>query len=197
MTMGNKKYWTIGMSSLGGITPIVSLGQLVTVVDIVLGAAVLGGITFGVCSMFNSNGSSQTKTIVNSPTNRFSKFIKTAVSGVPQANGWYRDPSGLDLWRYLENGQWTIHVSHGQKDTTSMNTPSEISEPASSDNFMNSLHERIESSERSVDSATKPAESVQLAQKLEQIERIAELRQKDMISQQEFENLKSEILGNQ
>ena len=194
--MGNRTYWTIGMSLLGAIAAIVSLGQLVTIVDIILGAAILGGITFGVCSTFKSKESSQTKTISKAPANRISNFFKTAVTGAPQSDGWYNDPSGLDFWRYFENGQWTIDVRHRHEPSTTVDLSPEVSEPTPPDNFSNSLHERIESGPRSGDDATKPAESVQLSQRLEQIERIAELRQNDMISRQEFEKLKSEILGN-
>jgi hypothetical protein len=142
--MEYRKYWTIGMSLLGAIAAIVSQGQLVTIVDIILGAAILGGVTFGVCSTFKSKESSETETISKGPANRIGNFFKTAVTGAPQSDGWYNDPSGLDFWRYFENGQWTIDVRHKHK-TTTMDSSPEVFEPTPSDNFSNSLHERIES----------------------------------------------------
>lgn len=143
--MENRTYWTIGMSLLGAIAAIVSLGQLVTIVDIILGAAIVGGITFGVCSTFKSKESSKTKTISKGPTNRISNFFKTAVTGAPQSDGWYNDPSGLDFWRYFENGQWTIDVRHKHKTSTIIDSSPEVFEPTPSDHFPNSLHETIES----------------------------------------------------
>jgi hypothetical protein len=192
--MGNREYWTIGMASLGAIAA--SQGQMTTLPDILLGAALSGGIAFGVGSIFKSEDSNKTGTIGNSTVNRLSNFRKTAVPRLPKVDGWYRDPSGLDIWRYFENGQWTLDVSDKYKKANKTKKTAEDPEPTSSVLDSNLPHERSESSARGGDSATKSAESVQLSQRLEQIERIAELRQNDVISQQEFEKLKSEILGN-
>ena len=115
--MGNREYWTIGMASLGAIAA--SQGQVTTLPDIVLGAVLSGGITFGIASMvMKKQTKSETKSIlvVNQKNQTDFRNARKESLEIPKEmpdtiDGWYQDPSKLHVFRYLHNGNWTDYVS--------------------------------------------------------------------------------------
>ena len=205
--MGNREYWTIGMSSLGAISA--TQGEVTTLPDILLGAALIGGITYGIASVFKSKESNKTKSAgitmssqvvanyddTNLP-NDVKEFLKSLEIVKNRLDGWYRDPSGQYRLRYFQKGRWTMAVSDSESDTEKSEALSKFLKPTST---IATTISQPATTPTSANMTSQPHSSptptpVNLT--IEQLERIAELRQNDVISQQEFEKLKSEILGN-
>lgn len=197
------------MSSLGAIAAIVSLGQLVTIVDIILGAATLGGITYGIASVFKSQESNKTGSVgitMNSQIianyddmdlpNDVKEFLKSLEIVKNRLDGWYRDPSKLFRLRYFQKGRWTLAVSDSESETEKAEAISKFLKPTSTTVKTVSQPATIQTTAN----MTSPPHSLTMLplvnQTIEQLERIAELRQNNVISQQEFEKLKTQILGN-
>jgi len=202
----------MGMAILGGIAA--SQGAVRTPVDTVLGALINGGLTYGIASIYISQKSKTTK--LNSASNgtqreltmtpnlntsnipdELKDFLKTLEIVPGRNNGWYKDPSNLYKLRYFYKGNWTLAVSDSE---------SEIEKEAALFQYLKtSLPPETSISAQTtinyVESNSNPTltlkEPTAMNQRIEQLERIAELRQNNMISELEHEKLKSEILSNQ
>jgi hypothetical protein len=209
--MDNRLKWTIGMTFLGGL--LATMGEVVNPLDSIIGAAVLGGITYGIASIIISL---QPKSVVASNTANNYQSASTVTANYSDANisddmkeflqtleivkgrydGWYKDPSNLYKLRYFHKGKWTLAVS----DSDSAQEKSE----ALSKHLAPSAHVETLAppAELNRDAAPRPnpvlpkTEPNGMNQKIEQLERLGTLRKNDMISESEHERLKSEILGN-
>lgn len=209
--MGNREKWALGMAVLGGIAA--STGEVVHPIDTLLGALILGGITFGIASI---TGSLQTKPTarenaangyqgVFSVTTNYEdanipedmkEFLQTLEIVKGRHDGWYKDPSNLYKLRYFHKGKWTLAVA----DSDSAQEKSE----ALSKHLTPSTHVEtlVPPADLSRDAAPRfnpvppKTEPNGMNQKIEQLERLGTLRKNDMISESEHERLKSEILGN-
>lgn len=125
------------MAVLGGFAAIAALGGSVTLIDIILGASLNGGITFGIATLLISQKSAITqlapKSILRESATKVAiydemeiptemKDFLDSLEIVPgRLTGWYKDPSNLYKLRYFQNGKWTLAVS----DSDSENEKSE------------------------------------------------------------------------
>ena len=199
------------MAILGGIAA--SQGAVRTPVDTILGALINGGLTYGIASIYISQKSNTTKsnTAANGTQREFTMTPNLNDSNIPDElkdflqtleivpgrnNGWYKDPSSLYMLRYFHRGKWTLAVSDSESEAekqeslakhmkTSPTTEIPISSPTTNTHVV---------SISNPNSLLK--EPTAMNQRIEQLERIAELRQNNMISELEHEKLKSEILSN-
>jgi hypothetical protein len=205
--MGSREYWTIGMSSLGAISA--TQGEVTTLPDILLGAALWGGITYVIASVFKSQESKKTKSVgitMNSQVdanyddtelpNDVKEFLKSLEIVKNRLDGWYRDPSNLFRLRYFQKGRWTLAVSDSESETEKSEAISKFLEPTSTIATTVSQPATIPANANMTSPPHSSTTPTPVNQTIEQLERIVELRQNDVISQQEFEKLKSEILGN-
>lgn len=206
--MGNREYWTIGMASLGAIAA--SQGQATTLPDIILGAALTGGMAFGIGSIFKAEDSKLKKLADNKPLVELSvdysqadlsdvdrEFLQSLEIVKGRLDGWYRDPSNLYRLRYFRNGKWTLAVSNSESETEKTEALIKISTKTSAtERPVSPPVEPLSSSSGSTLSAsTNTPVQHNLDHAIKQLERIAELRRSNMISDAEHEKLKSEILG--
>ena len=209
--MDNRGKWTIGMAILGGIAA--SQGAVRTPVDTILGALINGGLTYGIASIYISQKSKTTKfnSVANDTQREFTmtpnlddsvipdelkEFLQTLEIVPGRNNGWYKDPSNLYKLRYFYKGKWTLAVSDSESEIEKKEAilkhlkASPISETSSSPPIKND-HVASKSYPAPI-----PNEPTAMNQRIEQLERIAELRQNNMITDLEHEKLKSEILSN-
>ena len=199
------------MAILGGIAA--SQGAVRTPVDTILGALINGGLTYGIASLYISQKSKITKSssATNDTQREFTKTPNLINSNIPDElkdflqtleivpgrnNGWYKDPSNLYKLRYFYKGKWTLAVSDSESEAekqeslakhlkTSLSTETPISSPT--------INTHVASNSNPTSLLKEPTA---MNQRIEQLERIAELRQNNMISDLEYEKLKSEILSN-
>ena len=208
--MDNRGKWTIGMAILGGIAA--SQGAVTTPVDTILGALINGGLTYGIASIYISQKSKTTKpnSAANNTQREFTmtpnldnsvipdelkEFLQTLEIVPGRNNGWYKDPSNLYKLRYFYKGNWTLAVSDSESETEKeaalfqyLKTSPPPETPISAQTTNN--HGASKSYPAPI-----PNEPTTMNQRIEQLERIAELRQNNMISDLEHEKLKSEILS--
>jgi hypothetical protein len=199
------------MAILGGIAA--SQGAVRTPVDTILGALINGGLTYGIASLYISQKSKTTKSssatndtqreftmtpnLINSNIpDELKDFLQTLEIVPGRNNGWYKDPSNLYKLRYFYKGKWTLAVSDSESEAekqeslakhlkTSLSTETPISSPT--------INTHVASNSNPTSLLKEPTA---MNQRIEQLERIAELRQNNMISDLEYEKLKSEILSN-
>jgi hypothetical protein len=209
--MDNRLKWTVGMTFLGGL--LASMGEVTHPIDTIIGAAILGGITYGIASIIislqpkavapsnttNSYQRASNMTANYSDTNisdEMKDFLQTLEIVKGRYDGWYKDPSNLYKLRYFHKGKWTLAVS----DSDSAQEKSEalskhLAPSAQTETF-------APPAELSRDAALRPnpipskSAPTDMNQKIEQLERLGTLRKNDMISESEHERLKLEILGN-
>jgi hypothetical protein len=208
--MGNREKWTIGMAILGGIAA--SVGEFRNPIDTILGATINGAITYGIATIYiSSQKSKQTKTTTTSTTNEkttmtrlnfddsqihidMREYLQTLEVVPGRNNGWYKDPANLYLLRYFHNGKWTLAVSFTDSETDKNSALSEYRRP---DFISTSKTEPLVSKAltNQLLTTSSTSNSVGISQKIEHLERIAELRNRDMISEGEYEQLKKDVLG--
>ena len=209
--MGVREKWTIGMAILGGIAA--SVGDVKNPIDTILGATINGAITFGIATIYISSQKSKhdkTSTAANT-TERIAmkqlnfddsqipsdmkEFLKT-LEVVPGRNdGWYKDPSNCYMLRYFHNGKWTLVVSDTDSETEKSSLLSKYIRANSSSPTPQIQPLATETSVNPLAIVHSTPNSVGLSQKIEQLERIAELRNREMISEAEYEQLKKDVLS--
>jgi hypothetical protein len=199
------------MAILGGIAA--SQGAVRTPVDTVLGALINGGLTYGIASIYISQKSKTTK--LNSTANGTQReftmtpnlntsnipdelrdFLKTLEIVPGRNNGWYKDPSNLYKLRYFFKGNWTLAVSDSESEIekeAALFQYLKTSPPSETPISAQPTITHIASNSNPTPTLKEPTA---MNQRIEQLERIAELRQNNMISDLEHEKLKSEILSN-
>ena len=199
------------MAILGGIAA--SVGEVRNPIDTILGATINGAITYGIATIYiSSQKSKQTKTAATSTTNGkntmtrlnfddtqipidMREFLQTLEIVPGRNNGWYKDPANLYLLRYFHNGKWTLAVSDTDSETDKNSALSEYMRPNSF--ISNAKTEPLATKEftNQLVTASSTSTSVGISQKIEHLERIAELRNRNMISEGEYEQLKKDVLG--
>jgi hypothetical protein len=212
--MGNREKWALGMAFLGGIAA--STGEVVHPIDTLLGALILGGITFGIASI---TGSLQTKptasgstanghqgvTGVTGVTANYSdanvsddmkEFLQTLEIVKGRHDGWYKDPSNLYKLRYFHQGKWTLAVSDGDSAQEKSEALSKHLAPSAQVDALAPPAELSRDTAPRFNPVSPKSVPSEMNQKIEQLERLGTLRKNDMISESEHERLKSEILGN-
>jgi hypothetical protein len=199
------------MTFLGGL--LASMGEVTHPIDTIIGAAILGGITYGIASIIislqpklvtPSNTTSNSLKASNMTANYsdanipedMKEFLQTLEIVKGRYDGWYKDPSNLYKLRYFHKGKWTLAVA----DSDSAQEKSEaLSKHLTPSAQTETLAPPAESS-RDTAPRLSPVQSksapTDMNQKIEQLERLGTLRKNDMISEAEHERLKSEILGN-
>ena len=144
------------------------------------------------------------------------EYLQTLEVVPGRNNGWYKDPANLYLLRYFHNGKWTLAVSFTDSETEKNSALSEYRRPNSfiSTSKTEPLVSKALTNQLLTTSSTSKTEplvsqaltnqllttsstsnSVGISQKIEHLERIAELRNRDMISEGEYEQLKKDVLG--
>jgi len=123
--MDNRFKWTIGMSALGCIAAITTLGAAVTIADVFIGGLTLGGITFLISSIISStNGGGATLNLPKTSNHVLTasgsygpevseesrEFLDSLEIVQGRHDGWYKDPSGFHQLRFFENGVWTLAI---------------------------------------------------------------------------------------
>ena len=209
--MGNREKWALGMAVLGGIAA--STGEVVHPIDTLLGALILGGITFGIASIA---GSLQTKpttreNAVNGNQGALSvttnyddanipedmkEFLQTLEIVKGRQDGWYKDPSNLYKLRYFHKGKWTLAVSDSDSAQEKSEALSKHLAPSTQTETLAPPAELSRDTAPRLNPAPSKSAPTDMNQKIEQLERLGILRKNDMISEAEHERLKSEILGN-
>ena len=199
------------MAILGGIAA--SVGEVRNPIDIILGATINGAITFGIATIYiSSQKSKRNKTSIASDTNErntmtplnfdnsqipsdMEEFLQTLEVVPGRYDGWYKDPSNLYMLRYFHKGKWTLAVSDTDSETEKNSTLSKYIRPNSSSPTPRTQRLATETSANPLATVSSTPNSVGLSQKIEQLERIAELRNRDMISEAEYEQLKKDVLS--
>ena len=210
--MDNRGKWTIGMAILGGIAA--SQGAVRTPVDTVLGALINGGLTYVIASIYISQKSKTPKSnsVANGTLREFTMTPNLNTSNIPDElkdflktleivpgrnNGWYKDPSNLYKLRYFYKGNWTLAVSDSESEIekeAALFQYLKTSPPPENPIAAQTTITHVVSNSNPTNTLKEPTA---MNQRIEQLERIAELRQNNMISELEHEKLKSEILSNQ
>lgn len=204
--MGNREYWTIGLAFLGAVAA--SQGQVTTFPDILLGATLSGGMAYGIGSIFKSENSKLKKLANKKPLDEMPEdytladlstddreFLQSLEIVTGRLDGWYRDPSGLYRLRYFKNGEWTLAVSDSESELEKIQALVKISKKTSNAKFATSSQANPQTSPNTLSASTPTHLQQILNHSIEQLERIAELRRSNMISEAEYEKLKSIILG--
>lgn len=209
--MGNREKWTIGMAILGGIAA--SFGEVRSPVDTILGATINGAVTFGIATIYISlKKSKRNKTSTASDTTErntmtppnfdnsqipsdMEEFLQTLEVVPGRYDGWYKDPSNLYRLRYFHKGKWTLAVSETDSETEKKSALSKYIHPNSSSPTPRTQRLATEASTNPLATVSSTPNNVGLGQKIEQLERIAELRNRDMISEAEYEQLKRDVLS--
>ena len=209
--MGNREKWALGMAVLGGIAA--STGEVVHPIDTLLGALILGGITFGIASI---TGSLQTKpTAMRNTTNshqgvasvtasyndtnvsdEMKDFLQTLEIVQGRQDGWYKDPSNLYKLRYFHKGKWTLAVSDSDSAQEKSDALSKYLAPSTQTETLAPPAELSRDVAPRLNPVPTKSAPTDMNQKIEQLERLGTLRKNDMISEAEHERLKLEILGN-
>lgn len=206
-SMGNREYWTIGVASLGAIAA--SQGQVTTLPDIVLGAVLSGGITFGIAStVMKKQMKSETKSILALNKNNRTDYRNSRKESleIPKEmpdtiNGWYPDPSKLHVFRYLHNENWTDYVSDssanvgidkkGDLETTGRYQPQIKANtiPSSEPTF-------LASSKFGPTTNTESSNTINdVSDLIVHLERLSNLLNEKVITEEEFESLKKTLLA--
>jgi hypothetical protein len=200
------------MAILGGIAA--SQGAVRTPVDTVLGALINGGLTYGIASIYISQKSKTPKSnsVANGTQRAFTMTPNLNTSNIPDElkdflktleivpgrnNGWYKDPSNLYKLRYFYKGNWTLAVSDSESEIekeAALFQYLKTSPPPENPIAAQATITHVVSNSNPTNTLKEPTA---MNQRIEQLERIAELRQNNMISELEHEKLKSEILSNQ
>ena len=198
---------------LGGLATVTSLGENVTVPDVLISAGACWGITYAISTAIlktrssnsvNSKEPQQSSVLQSSDPidlGEMSTEINTFLSSLkpePSGNdGWYRDPSSLFMFRYFHAGKWTRAVS---------DFDTEIEKAAALSKFLPHLNEPLEPSDRplttsSAEQTGTPKKELPIdvdpsaiSKRLEQLERLGKLREDQTISEQEFQLLKKQII---
>lgn len=209
--MGNREKWTIGMAILGGIAA--SVGDVKNPIDTILGATINGAITFGIATIYiSSQKSKYNKTSTASNTTErntmtrqnfdnsqipsdMREFLQTLELVPGRHDGWYKDPSNCYMLRYFQEGEWTLAVSDTDSETEKSSSLSKYIRPNSFSPTPLAQSLATETSVNSLATVRSTPNSVGLSQKIEQLERIAELRNRKMISKAEYEQLKKDVLS--
>jgi hypothetical protein len=209
--MGNREKWALGMAVLGGIAA--STGEVVHPIDTLLGAVILGGITFGIASI---TGSLQTKPTASGSTanghqgvtgvtanysdanvsDDMKEFLQTLEIVKGRHDGWYKDPSNLYKLRYFHQGKWTLAVSDSDSAQEKSEALSQHLTPSAQTETLAPPAESSRDTAPRLSPVPSKSAPTDINQKIEQLERLGTLRKNDMISEAEHERLKSEILGN-
>ena len=199
------------MAILGGFAA--SFGEVRSPIDIILGATINGAITFGIATIYiSSQKSKRNKTGTASDTTErntmtplnfdnsqipgdMEEFLQTLELVPGRYDGWYKDPSNLYRLRYFHKGKWTLAVSETDSETEKNSALSKYIRPNSSSATPQTQRLATEASTNPLATVSSTPNSVGLGQKIEQLERVAELRNRDMISEAEYEQLKRDILS--
>jgi hypothetical protein len=209
--MGNREKWALGMAVLGGIAA--STGEVVHPIDTLLGALILGGITFGIASitgslqtnptaMRNTTNSNQGVASVTASYNdtnvsdEMKDFLQTLEIVQGRQDGWYKDPSNLYKLRYFHKGKWTLAVSDSDSAQEKSDALSKYLAPSTQTETLAPPAELSRDVAPRLNPAPSESAPTDMNQKIEQLERLGTLRKNDMISEVEHERLKLEILGN-
>ena len=209
--MDNRLKWTIGMTFLGGL--LATMGEVVNPLDTIIGAAVLGGITYGIASIIislqpkavapsnatNNYQGAPNMTANYSDTNiseEMKDFLQTLEIVKGRYDGWYKDPSNLYKLRYFHKGKWTLAVSDSDSAQEKSDALSKHLSPSTQTETFAPPAELSRDAAPRLNPVPSKSMPTDMNQKIEQLERLGTLRKNDMISEAEHERLKSEILGN-
>ncbi len=197
------------MAFLGAIAA--SQGEATHPIDVMLGAAINGGLTYGIASIVISQKAKlnaldkktgNNQRVSNMAANysdmnisdEMKDFLQTLEIVPGRYDGWYKDPSNLYKLRYFNKGKWTLVVSDSESAEDKSAALSKHLTPTTNAEALRHPEPLIDN----IAAQTKPTNvfpaPTEINQKIEQLERVAELRRNGMISELEHENLKSEIL---
>lgn len=211
--MSTRESASLVVGILGGTATVINLGALVTVSDVLISVAASSGITYGVVTVIMKSQKSQvTDTVINSNsqvptsssdghlhemTEEIRVFLGSLKPAPSEKDGWYPDPALLFRMRYFNQGEWTLAV---------VDSDTEIEKIAAISQFLPHLHEANEhtdpqmvsriseqtETQKSAYSAGKAASSI--SQTVDNLERLARLRESQMITEEEYLLLKQQVI---
>lgn len=199
------------MAILGGIAA--SVGEARNPIDTIFGATINGAITFGIATIYIlSQKSNYDKTSTASNTieriamtqlnfddsqipSDMREFLQTLEVVPGRHDGWYKDPSNCYMLRYFQKGAWTLAVSDTDSETEKNSSLSQFIRANSFSPAPQIQPLATETSVNRLATVHSAPNSMGLSQKIEQLERIAELRNREMISEAEYEQLKKDVLS--
>jgi hypothetical protein len=207
--MDNRQKWTVGMAVLGGIAA--SQGQVSSPPDIIFGALLWAGITFGIASLVISqrarlktleNKTNDNQRVSNMTANysdadisqEMKDFLQTLEIVPGRYDGWYKDPSNLYKLRYFSKGKWTLAVSDSESAEEKSAALAMNFTPTTIVHTVTPTEHPVTQSNSQIKSTNVVPSQDEMNQRIEQLERVAELRRNGMISEIEHDKLKSEIL---
>jgi len=210
--MDTRGKWAIAMAVLGGIAA--SQGEVTTLPDILLGAGLNGGIAYGIGTLVISQ-KSKLKKLDSRPApqagnamsvnyneldipDEMREFLQSLEIVPGRLTGWYKDPSNLYRLRYFQNGKWTLAVSDSESENEKSEALSRVLKLHSSNNMVKPTQSTTDSvvptNEKSALFSSQEKQS-DVGSKINQLERIAELRRLNVLDESEMNKLKQEILN--
>ncbi len=212
--MDTRHWVAVLFGMLGGLAAFASMGESVTAPDVTIGAGACWAITYGIGTMIMKSKSSASTNTAGNQHSRNSSSPGPNLNASPQAttterlrpevkskhllrkDGWYRDPKNYLNLRYFHQGEWTSAVSYSNTDTEKSAAIAKFLPHLLEHGASQTDSPKSEDTGNSGEALQVEKESNLISQRVEQLERLANLRENRMISEEEFELLKKQIIQN-
>lgn len=210
--MDTRKWVAVLFGMLGGLAPIASLGESVTDFDVLIGAGTCWAIAYGIGTVIMKNKSSASRNTAENAYFRDSLSLGKKLNASPQAttteklrpedqskrllltDGWYQDPRNYKKLRYLHQGWWTSAVSKSNTDTEKSAAIAQFLPHLLEHSTLQTDSSKPEGSGISEGAFQAEKDAAFIGQRVEHLERLAKLRENQMISEEEFQLLKKQII---
>jgi hypothetical protein len=212
--MDTRKWVAALIGILGGLGAFASLGESVTELDVLIGAGTCWAIAYGIGTMIMKSKSSTSRNTAEKQYSRDSLSPRKNLDASPRAtttkkfrpdaqsnrwlrkDGWYQDPKNYKKLRYFHQGEWTSAVSDSNTDTDKSAAIAKFLPHLLEHTALHTDLPKSEDTGNSEEALQVEKESNLISQRVEQLERLAKLRETQMISEEEFELLKKQIIHN-
>ena len=210
--MDTRKWVAVLIGILGGLGAFAALGESVTELDVLIGAGTCWGIAYGIGTMIMKSKSSASSNTAEKQYSRdslspgknlnASPRVTTTKKLRPEAqsnrwlrkDGWYQDPKNYKKLRYFHQGEWTSAVSDSNTDKDKSAAIAEFLPHLLEHTALQTDSPKSEDTGNSEEALRVEKESNLISQRVEQLERLAKLRENQMISEEEFQLLKKQII---
>ena len=214
MRMDTRQWVAVLIGILGGLAAFVNMGESVTELDVLIGAGTCWAIAYGIGTMIMKCKSSASRNVAEKQYSRDSLSPGKNLNASPRVtttkklrredqgnrwgrkDGWYRDPEASNYkgLRYFEQGEWTSAVSYSNTDTEKSAAIAEFLPHLLEHGASQTDSPKSEDTGNSEEALRAGKEVASIGQRVEQLERLAKLRENQIISEEEFQLLKKQII---